>query len=80
MGYDKPAFPVPSPVSEYTDGRRMDGMSLRDYFAAAALQGLLADSQWEIPTMNKCAARAFEFADAMLRERNRGDDPDTDAK
>lgn len=55
-------------------------VELRDYFAAAAVSnhgvhnGGLPDGYAE-------AARwAYELADAMLRERNRGADPDTDAK
>jgi len=43
------------------------GMSLRDYFAAAALQGLLADgggSSWEAD-----AIYAYKIADAMLKAR-----------
>lgn len=37
-----PAFPVPEQPAEYTDGVQMRGMSLRDFFAAAALTGLIA--------------------------------------
>jgi hypothetical protein len=44
------------------------GMELRDYFAAAALQGMMADS-----TLDGSAATlakiAYKFADAMLKER-----------
>ena len=44
------------------------GMELRDYFAAAALQGMLSD-----PTYDDSAASmakiAYKFADAMLKER-----------
>jgi len=45
---------------------------LRDTFAAAALTGLLADdgdrTEYAMPNF---AARAYEWADAMLRERER---------
>ena len=44
------------------------GMTLRDYFAAAALQGLLADNggggSWDSDAKN-----AYEAADAMIRAR-----------
>jgi hypothetical protein len=44
---------------------------LRDEFAAAALTGLLADdgdrTEYAMPNFT---ARAYEWADAMLRERN----------
>ena len=44
------------------------GMSLRDYFAAAALQGLLADpsNAWEEV---EYAEAAYIMADAMLESR-----------
>ena len=43
------------------------GMTLRDYFAAAALQGILADgggASWDDDAKN-----AFKAADAMLKAR-----------
>lgn len=46
---------------------QQQGMSLRDYFAAAALQGLIADgggASWEAD-----ANAAYKAADAMLRAR-----------
>ncbi len=43
---------------------------LRDYFAAAALQGLLGDkSNWEMSPVY-AAMKSYKFADAMLSERN----------
>lgn len=63
----------------YHDGfsnRQTPGMSLRDYFAAQALQGLLADHVQrivhcgELPIDFKTAAKlAYEYADAMLAAR-----------
>jgi hypothetical protein len=47
------------------------GMTIRDYFAAAALQGILADgggASWDDDAKN-----AFKAADAMLKAR--GDKP-----
>ncbi len=43
-----------------------EGMTLRDYFAAAALTGMLSHLQ-AIP--QKCIEAAFEIADAMLKAR-----------
>jgi hypothetical protein len=43
------------------------GMTLRDYFAAAALKGILADgggASWDDDAKN-----AFKAADAMLKAR-----------
>jgi hypothetical protein len=45
------------------------GMSLRDYFAAHALNGILQDSY--VPEF--VAERAYAIADAMLREREADD-------
>ena len=45
------------------------GMTLRDYFAAKAMQGLLA-SEVKAP-MNEFATEAYALADAMLKARNK---------
>lgn len=55
-----PAFPTPAGV------QHNDGMTLRDYFAAAALQGLMASrnflDEYDGPYV-------YEIADAMLKSR-----------
>jgi len=55
-----------------------DGMTLRDYFAAKAMQGLLAANWCEIYRelessigWNMVAADAYRMADAMLAERSK---------
>lgn len=51
---------------------KMVNMSLRDYFAAAALQGHLASYagiDCPTPDSESAARRAYGFADAMLAER-----------
>ena len=45
------------------------GMSLRDYFAAKALQSWLVGVDDPIPVITKCANFAYEMADAMLEAR-----------
>ena len=52
-------------------------MTLRDYFAAAALQGILPDAFQECPDnypdkdLSKYwAGMAYEIADAMMKARN----------
>jgi hypothetical protein len=49
------------------------GMTLRDYFAAAALNGMLARQRREVLppgiTTTKDVSDAYEWADAMLAER-----------
>ena len=50
-----------------------DGMMLRDYFAAAALQGILGNAngfdERGIDKQEDAAALAYTYADAMLDER-----------
>lgn len=73
-----PAFARPSsqdgngPRAEFFTAQ--DGLSIRDYFAAAALQGLLAywrGSGSDEPT-RYFPRRAYEYADAMLAARKKG--------
>lgn len=45
----------------------LQGMTLRDYFAAKAMQGLLA-SGWKLD--EGVAELSYMFADAMLKERD----------
>jgi len=53
-----PAFPTE------TDFTYQHGMSLRDYFAAKAMQGMCARVNWSDADV---AARAYSMADAMLK-------------
>ena len=48
---------------------REEGMELRDYFAAAALQGFAADPEVDA-SANKIALMAYKWADAMMEARN----------
>ena len=48
------------------------GMTLRDYFAAKAMQGFLAYATHKgiyAPPDNELASAAFQLADAMLKAR-----------
>lgn len=49
------------------------GMSLRDYFAAKALQALASatnmEGDWVCGGPDNAAAEAYKFADAMLKAR-----------
>lgn len=45
------------------------GMSLRDYFAAAALTGLCANTGYQDQTYSAAALQAFKQADALLASR-----------
>jgi len=59
------AFPLPM-GSETTQGT--DGMTLRDYFAAKAMQGLITDDYWARSSV-ETAKKAYRFADAMIEAR-----------
>jgi len=80
---NEPAFPVPSYVN--ADGETHDvslqGMTLRDYFAAKAMKEIMgqayelekecfADSDFSFPdTMCSITKEAYKWADAMLKAR-----------
>lgn len=76
-----PAFPSEAMVHDVPSGEHRwllhDGMTLRDYFAAKALMGMIASSpvcnRTDAKQVNKprWAAQAYEFADAMLKERDK---------
>lgn len=64
-----PAFPT---WEEWRGFSKERGMSLRDYLAAAALQGLIAQSMGTAISSD-CeigAAYCYRFADAMLHARS----------
>lgn len=66
-----PAFPTGTGVTPYHSG-----MTLRDYFAAKAMQGFLPDAFQEAPDNYPAkklapfwAAMAYQLADEMLKAR-----------
>jgi hypothetical protein len=61
-----PAFPVQSIYIEDQETNSR-GMTLRDYFAAKAMQGMLADPS--TPEIMDIAGAAYEVADAMMKAR-----------
>jgi hypothetical protein len=63
-----PAFPLHNHGAQ-TLGLHLSGMTLRDYFAAKALQGLLACSEAD-GTNDDFARWAYKYADAMLKARD----------
>lgn len=65
------AFPLV--YDDETKGTREihSGMTLRDWFAGMAMQGLLADRSWEAITINQVAGFAYTLADALLKERSK---------
>lgn len=74
-----PAFPrnhAPGTVTTDGEGRQhhtlfvpaQEGMTLRDYFAAAALQGLLASTK---TADGSAVVSAYRVADFMILERDK---------
>lgn len=71
-----PAFPALHTIDGNWTREPLDkyaGMTLRDYFAAAALQGAIAATANAAsdPAPERAANYAFRVADAMLAERAR---------
>jgi len=75
-----PAFPLTLPSVDGDSNYYYHGMTLRDYFAAKAMQGMLTgtlgrfdDGTLSAYKSGKCnhviADRAYVIADAMLKER-----------
>lgn len=75
-----PAFPIPIAIDddgwahsslEFSDDKQaLGGMTLRDYFAAKAMQGFAADPEMS-DGAREVARLAYAWADAMLAERVR---------
>lgn len=72
----EPAFPVPG--SEYGGTGTFFGMTLRDYFAAKAMQAVISEGCYDYEEgaspdaqkrANFAARDAYRFADAMLTAR-----------
>ena len=58
-----PAFPTTKPLEHWGDPNQ--GMTLRDYFAAKAMQGLTQKYSHE----SDVSRNAYKIADAMLKAR-----------
>ena len=63
-----PAFPLHNHGAQ-TLGMHLSGMTLRDYFAAKAMQGLMGWSTRVGCPDDVFAREAYELADAMLKAR-----------
>ena len=61
-----PAFPTGTGVTPYNPG-----MTLRDYFAAKAMQGAISgcSSRGEVILYSDLAGLSYEMADAMMKAR-----------
>jgi hypothetical protein len=73
MSTNGPAFPSHGSMGEVAQ----EGMTLRDYFAAKAMQGLFSCPDWldgageEVDVPNCMASAAYAMADAMLKARQK---------
>ena len=71
-GYVRRSRPAHDPGAHFVETDQItpinEGMTLRDYFAAAALQGMLSDSNLQADYF-EFSRRAYEMADAMLEAR-----------
>ncbi len=61
-----PAFPNENNAGNIWNDK---GMSLRDYFAAHAMQGICASGPSLEWSSDRLAAEAYDLADAMLKAR-----------
>jgi hypothetical protein len=59
-----PAFPAP-----IIDANGHEGMTLRDYFAAKAMQGVILHPQGLAGLWDEAAQESYKVADAMLKAR-----------
>jgi hypothetical protein len=67
-----PAFPVPAELCQDLTVQEQRGMTLRDYFAAKAMQGMLAnDTECGPEQVPIIVASAYILADAMIQERSK---------
>ena len=58
------AFPTPA------HNLQNDGMTLRDYFAAKAMQGMLSENSGIRYPNDELVRFAYDLADAMMEARN----------
>ena len=63
--YGEQAFPQKEPLTS-----DCHGMSLRDYFAAAALQGAMANPAYAGMPDDRIVRGSWDMADAMLAARS----------
>ena len=78
------AFPLTGEVLAYQKGEPQFGMTLRDYFAAQAMQGFISSKAWhpdfifpadfafdgQKRAANAVASAAYKYANAMLLVRS----------
>jgi hypothetical protein len=68
---DIPAFPTAYFYDQESKHEILpsEGMTLRDYFAAKAMQALMWDKDLDLDTREDVAEVAYSYADVMLKVR-----------
>jgi hypothetical protein len=68
---NKPAFPTTQYANGISPTGHTEGMTLRDYFAAKAMQALFSDPDVSDTSLSKkvIAVSSYAIADAMLEAR-----------
>lgn len=67
--------PQNPPMFPHIHGCNVQGISLRDWFAGMAMQGIIANGGTNYNAVGQAedAELAYNIADAMLAEREKGD-------
>ncbi len=71
----EPAFPVPVGEREFWDREENgspNGITIRDYFAAAALQGMMANPECNAMAGQDVARNCYRQSEEMLAARKEG--------
>lgn len=66
-----PAFPRETTIST------QEGMTLRDYFAAKAMQAMISSYAMSDTYFKEIPLQSYRMADAMLKERERNNDEES---
>lgn len=65
---DQPAFPQERTLP-CGSPEECEGLSIRDYFAAKAMQAYMANEVWRPEVFKLAAQTSYQLADAMMKER-----------
>lgn len=68
---DNPAFPSRIPLYADEDLKHFSGLTVREYFAAKALDGMLANPDIESISPSETAGVAIAYADALIAALNK---------
>lgn len=63
-----------TPLLDSENNRIVDGLTIRQQFAMAAMQGL-SSALWDDCTAKNCAKKAIEYADELIKALNETPNP-----